>query len=412
MSPLDLPLDSSLLGRYLETLGRCGVLPEGGIFRPLYSRPWAEARGQLRAWMEAIGLEVHGDAVGNLFGRLNGDGKGVILTGSHLDTVKQGGRFDGALGILAGLVAVKTLREAAGRPRRPIEVLATCEEEGSRFHSHMWGARAILGMIEPGETESHRDADGVTIGQAMWECGLNPAEIPRARREDIQAFLELHIEQGPILEAEDVAVGVVTAITGITQLTVRVTGQADHAGTTPMDLRRDALVGASRMVGEIAGLARKLGRPAVATVGTARVLPGAVNIVPGEVEFTVDLRHPEPMTKTDLVRALETRCREIAAELRLGCEIHPLVDIAGTPLDPALVDLLEEVLRARGTRYKLMVSGAGHDAQIFAPRIPTAMLFVPSRGGRSHSPSEFTSVEQAMVGIAALAAALYRLAYT
>jgi len=411
LEKLVFPLDPVLLSRYVEDLGRHGALPEGGCFRPVYSRQWDEAKNRVRQWMDEIGLEVREDAVGNLFGRLSGREPGVILTGSHLDTVKRGGKYDGALGIIAGLMAVRALKETFPKPRKSIEVVATCQEESSRFSGNFWGTRAILGKIGEAEPDRIKDPEGISIGQAMRERGYDPTAIPAARREDIGAFVELHVEQGKILESEGIAIGVVHAITGITHSKFEVIGQSNHAGTTPMDLRRDALTAFAEMALGIDRIAREAGRPAVATIGTVHVFPGAIAIIPERVEFTLDLRHPEASIKEKLNQEIQDLCRRIAEREKLEIRMDPILEIPGIPMNPEIVKILEQAARRQGASYKLMVSAAGHDAQIFAQRCPTAMIFVPSREGRSHCPEEYTSEEDALKGIEILAAALYQLAY-
>src|SRR5207302_171255 len=222
------------------------------------------------------------------------------LTGSHLDTVKLGGKFDGALGILAGLVALQALHKHLGPPKRSPEVVALCEEENSRLHARYWGTRAILGLIEESQLEAMRDEQDISIASAMRAAGLPPDQYRAAIRTDLDAFLELHIEQGRILFDEHIDIGIVQAITGLQHLLITVEGRADHAGTTPMDLRRDALQGAASMTVEITRLVEREGRPAVVTMGMWDVWPGGTNVVPGLVRFSVDLRHPEEVTKQRL----------------------------------------------------------------------------------------------------------------
>ena len=261
-------IDATLLSRSIEALGTIGWQPQGGIVRPVYSPAWVQAREQLAEWMRAAGPEVYGDAVGNLFGRLPGsEVGGTILTGSHFDTVSFGGKFDGALGILAGLAALQALGEQAGQPRRSLEVVALCEEEGSRFPAHYWGTRAMLGLIEADELERLRDEQGISIAEAMRGAGLAPERYREAVRGDLEAFLELHIEQGRVLYEEGIQVGIVEAIVGLRHRKITVRGRADHAGTTPMDLRRDALQGAAHMALEITRLVEQEGEPAVVTLG-------------------------------------------------------------------------------------------------------------------------------------------------
>ncbi len=406
-------IDPSRVERYVETLGSIGLQAGGGIVRPVYSPAWVEVRKQLAEWMSAAGLEVREDAVGNLFGRLRGtvDDTRTILTGSHIDTVKLGGRFDGALGILSALVALQALREQAGQPLRSLEMVALCEEEGSRFQAHYWGTRAMLGLIRGGEPGTLQDDDGISIAEAMQAAGLSPERYREAKRHDLDAFLELHIEQGRILFDEKIDIGIVETITGIHRQLVTVTGRSDHAGTTPMDLRRDAFQGAAQMAVEITRMVEQEGRPAVVTMGKWDVRPGAINVVPGEVRFSIDLRHPEEGTKQRLVEAMRTRCETIAEERGLTVSIEITGNSLPAQMDSQLQHKLITAAEACGATWRLMPSGAGHDSELMARRVPTAMLFVPSVEGRSHSAAEYTPLEDAVRGTSVLATALYQLGY-
>lgn len=397
---------------YVETLGQHGLQPEGGIIRPVFGPAWVSARRQLADWMEAAGLAVREDPVGNLFGRLRGDAdERTILTGSHVDTVKLGGKFDGALGVLAALAALGALRAQRGKPKRSLEMVALCEEEGSRFHAQFWGTRGIHGLIRDEELEALRDDDGTTIAEAMRQVGLDPSRVAEASRDDVDAFVELHIEQGRILYDEGVQLGVVDTITGIVQQQFVVTGRTDHAGTTPMDLRRDALQGAVLMAAEITRLAEAIGRPAVATTGQWAVLPGAFNIVPGEAHFSLDVRHPLEPVRRQLIADIDAMCDRIAAERGLAVTYQTVQDILQNDMDPSLRSTLRTAADAFGYTHKPMVSGAGHDSQVWARFVPTAMLFVPSVEGRSHSKAEFTHPQDAARGASVLATALGALAY-
>ena len=242
---MKIQIDEALLHRCLDELYAIGAEPGGGVYRPLYSDAWAVACNLVEGWMKDAGLAVRRDAVGNIWGRVEGSGKAVV-TGSHVDTVRHGGRLDGALGITAGLAALRALIEARGKPKRPLELLVVCEEEGSRFATNFWGSRAIIGAIGPDEADSVKDAEGVTLARAMRERGFDPENISSAARDDLGAFVELHIEQGAVLETERVPLAVVTTIAGGVHLEIVVTGRPDHAGTTPMDLRRDASPGRPR----------------------------------------------------------------------------------------------------------------------------------------------------------------------
>ena len=395
----------------VETLGAIGEQPGGGIIRHVYDPAWVAARRQVADWLRDAGLTVREDAVGNLFGRVEGDSPRTVLTGSHIDTVRLGGRYDGALGVLSALAAVRLLAARLGRPKRSLEVVALCEEEDSRFHCNFWGTRGMLGLIEASELESLRDEDGTSIGQAMADIGLAPERFPDARRQDLDAFVELHIEQGRILFDEGVPLGIVDTITGLYRFRVTVEGRTDHAGTTPMDLRKDALQAAAHMAGEMTRIVEQAGRPAVITNGWWDVQPGAWNIVPGLVHFSVDLRHPDEATKQRLAAEVRARGEAVARERGVSVAYEVVGDVLPRDMDARVKAELVAAADACGVSWKPMVSGAGHDSQVMATGVPTAMLFVPSAEGRSHSAAEYTSPEDASRAATVLATALQRLAY-
>ena len=395
----------------VETLGAIGEQPGGGIIRHVYDPAWVAARRQVADWLRDAGLTVREDAVGNLFGRVEGDSPRTVLTGSHINTVRLGGRYDGALGVLSALAAVRLLAARLGRPKRSLEVVALCEEEDSRFHCNFWGTRGMLGLIEASELESLRDEDGTSIGQAMADIGLAPERFPDARRQDLDAFVELHIEQGRILFDEGVPLGIVDTITGLYRFRVTVEGRTDHAGTTPMDLRKDALQAAAHMAGEMTRIVEQAGRPAVITNGWWDVQPGAWNIVPGLVHFSVDLRHPDEAIKQRLAAEVRARGEAVARERGVSVAYEVVGDVLPRDMDARVKAELVAAADACGVSWKPMVSGAGHDSQVMATGVPTAMLFVPSVEGRSHSAAEYTSPEDAARGATVLATALQRLAY-
>lgn len=409
---MDFSVDPALVERCVETLSAPGRLPSGGMFRASFTPEWIAALEIVADWFAEAGLAVRRDAAGNLFGRLEGrEGGAAYLTGSHVDTVREGGRYDGALGVIAGYLAVKTLCERFGPPRRPIEAMVTAEEEGSRYQANYWGTRALTGRIGPDEATTLRDAAGIPIADAMRAAGLDPDGLAGCRRTDVAGFIELHIEQGKILETERLDIGVVETITGIRRFEAVVEGQADHAGTTPMDLRRDALQAAAEMALAVAEVATNLGRPAVATVGQLEVEPGAFNIVPGRVRFGIDARHPDPEAKQVLIEEIERRCREIAARRGVSVTFTHLKDSEPAQMTDTIRETIDTAAASLGHSRRSMTSGAGHDATIMASRFPAGMIFVPSRDGRSHTPAEYTAPEQAAKGIEVLTATLYRLAY-
>ncbi len=396
-------IDRTLIERRLDELYAIGAEPDGGAYRPLYGPAWATAVERVERWLKDAGLKTRRDAVGNLWGRVEGTDKGKsIVTGSHIDTVRRGGRLDGALGIVAGLTAVEALLKEKGKPRRTLEVVAICEEEGSRFRTNFWGSTAITGSIDQVPHD---------IAAAMRERGLDPQKVASAARDDIDTFVELHIEQGAVLESANRPLAIVSAIVGTAHLEVTVTGRPDHAGTTPMDMRRDALAGAAAMVQAVESIARSLGQPAVATVGKLAVEPDQINVVPGRVVFTMDLRHTELSGRGALEERIRSVCDTIGAERRLGLAMRTLQDKPPVAMHPEVRALLARAAQDCGVQATEMVSGAGHDAQILAARCKVGMLFVPSIGGRSHCPEEATNPEHLRLGTEVLARSLELLAY-
>jgi allantoate deiminase len=406
-------IDERRLLRRLDDLAQRGTLPGGGLYRPLYSPAWFAGTELVHGWMKDGGLLTRRDAVGNVWGRVEGSRGGrAIVTGSHIDTVRGGGALDGALGVVAGVEAVVNLLERYGRPARILECVAICEEEGSRFNTNFWGARAIADRIEPEEAMRVRDADGTTMADAMRSVGLDPTKIAQAVRRDIDVFVELHVEQGPLLDSAGEHLGVVTVIAGSAHLDVVVRGEADHAGAAAMDRRHDALLGAAAMMLAIARIAGEMGPPAVATVGTIGVEPSQINVVPGVTRFSVDARHSDNRQRAELVAEIEKACKVIGRERDLAVEIHTLRDRPAVPLNERTTDTLRRAARAAGVEARDMTSGAGHDSQILTAAASVGMLFVPSLGGRSHRADEATAAEDVVLGTRVLATALRELAYT
>ncbi len=406
-------VDADLVARHLVKLAQHGAHGETGVWRTAYSPEWVAAQDEVTAWFEEAGLKARRDAVGNVWGRLEGTEDGpVVATGSHIDSQTPGGRYDGALGVIAALVALRTLREQFGRPRRTLEAVSLCEEEASRFHAtNFWGSRAITGAIAPGEAERIIGHDGVSLADAMRAVGLDPDDIPTAARHDLGTWIELHIEQGPLLEDAGLAVGVVDAITGIRHYVVELVGRSDHAGARPMRGRLDPMAGFAEIVTGVIGIALEAGPPAVTTVGRAFVEPNLPSAVPDRVIFTLDSRHPDPDAYREQHARQEQLMREIAEGRGLEISWTTPLDLPPCLSDPAVVTTLERAAGEQGIPFRRMHSGAGHDTQNIARIAPVAMVFVRSKDGRSHTPEEFTSVEDAVAGIRVLAAALHELAY-
>ncbi|MBV9282085.1 MAG: allantoate amidohydrolase [Chloroflexi bacterium] len=406
-------IDPALVEGYVRELARHGAYGETGVWRTVYSPEWLRARDQYETWCREAGLRTRRDAVGNVWGVLEGtEGGKSVVSGSHIDSQRPGGRYDGALGAIAALIALRSLKEQFGRPRRTLEALALCEEESSRFPAaNFWGSRAITGQIRPDEPETVRGYEGETIGEAMRSAGLDPGRIGEAARDDIDAFLELHIEQGPILEQAGLAVGVVTGITGVRHAVVEVQGRADHAGAVPMDLRRDPMPAAAEIVSGVLQAATDMGRPAVTTVGRVTAEPNLPAVVPERVAFTIDARHPDASERDRLYARHTSLISEVRSKTGLDIGYQVVLDQPPRPCDPSLVRLLEDTASDLGIPAMLLHSGAGHDSQIMSRIARVAMIFVRSEGGRSHTPEEFTSVDDAVAGIRVLAASLYKLAY-
>lgn len=406
-------IDHAQVERYITELAKFGKYGETGVWRTVYSPEWVAAQDQVSAWMTEAGLEVRRDAVGNVWGRLEGgEGGKSIVSGSHIDSQRPGGRFDGALGVIAALTAIGTLKQQFGQPRRTLEVLSLCEEEASRFPtSNFLGSRAITGAITPEDALEMVGYDGKTMAEAMAAIGLDAERLPEAKRDDIDVFIELHIEQGPILEQADVPVAVVTAINSIRHYVVELTGRSDHAGARPMDMRLDPMAGAAEIALGVIDTALRMGRPAVTTIGRMEVEPGGPAIVPEKVTFTIDARHPDPETRLKLFAAHESWMRAVAERRGLDLNWTITTDLIPCVCDAELVRTLQEVAREQEIPFTTMSSGAGHDTQRMANIARVAMLFVRSKDGRSHTPAEFTSTEDAVEGIRVLAAGLQRLAY-
>lgn len=406
-------IDPELVETCIMTLAGHGAHGETGVARPTYSPAWVDAQALVASWCTDAGLEVRTDAVGSLWARLEGAmGGPSIVSGSHIDSQCPGGRYDGALGVIAAFVAIRALKERFGQPLRTLELVSLCEEEGSRYPTaDFWGSRAIVGRIDPEDPRRIEALEGGTIADGMRAVRLDPARIPDAKRDDIGAYIELHIEQGPLLEQAGVPVGVVTGITGPREYWVEVQGRADHAGARPMDLRRDPMAGAAEVISGVIKNALDMGRPAVTTVGRMVVEPNAPPIVPERVSFTIDARHPDPLLRMELYARHERLMKEVAARRDLEFSWSIVGEHLPCQCAPALVETIEDSARELGTPYITMASGAAHDAQQMALVTDVAMIFVQSKEGRSHTPAEFTSLEHAVAGIEVLAGALHRLAY-
>jgi allantoate deiminase len=362
----------------------------GRITRPYGTPSLAAAREKVALWMQEAGLEVRIDAVGNLRGRAHGSAPTMpaLLLGSHLDSVRDAGRYDGPLGILVAIEVVDSVRARHWTLPFPVEVIAFADEEGLRFQTSYLGSCALAGSFAPAFLDLI-DADGVTLHEAVGTFGGDPGALPAAalRPREARAYVEVHIEQGPYLESVDAPVGVVTAIAGQSRILTAFSGEAGHAGTVAMHLRRDPLPAAAEIVLAAEDLARQTSG-LLATVGTMDVTPGASNVIAGQVRFSLDVRHPEDAVRTSAVAAMERRAHEVAVTRSLGVEWKIARDHPAVPCNGSLTAQLADAVAAAGLTVEWLPSGAGHDAVVMSEVVPVAMLFVRCAGGISHHPAE------------------------
>jgi allantoate deiminase len=362
------------------------------------------AMGQVRAWMVEAGMSVRTDPLRSVFGRYEGRTRGAraIMLGSHIDTVVDAGKYDGNLGVLAAIAVVADMARRDERLEHAIEVAAFGEEEGSRFPTHILTSSALIGAVKPALLDM-KDSDGITVRDALTAAG-GDAKAYRTcvrKKSEIAAYLELHIEQGPVLDDKGLALAAVTAINGSTRLAVTVEGFAGHAGTVPMGSRRDALAAAAEMVLAIEHLAGTT-PDLVATVGRIRALPGATNVIPGGVEFTIDMRSPSDAIRRRAGKALLVTLREIASRRRVGVEAETYQENLAVALDPGVIDAAAEAISACGHEPLRLSSGAGHDAMIMQKLCPSGMIFLRCKDGISHNPAEAITVEDADLGVRVL----------
>ena len=400
-------VDRSRLERHIAELSAIGGAGTS-VTRLGLTPDEQRARDLVGGWLRVRGASVRRDAAGNVYGRFGGSGP-AILVGSHIDSVPQGGRFDGALGVLCAVEAVEALLDDGARFRRPVEVVGWCDEEGARFGIGLFGSSAAFGRLPVGAA-MRADMSGVTIADALRAIGESGDPTIAARANgDIAAYLELHIEQGPRLAEAGIPLGVVSDIVGILHARVTVHGRQDHAGATIMTARADALAAASEMVLAVETAAGAL-PDAVGTVGEITVRPGAKNVVPGECVFSLDLRARNEETVEALTREVRVAIRRIGDARGVKSSIDVLSRVPAVPLDLALRDLLLRSATAVGVEAPELFSGAGHDAESAQlAGVPTGMLFVRSTGG-SHNPNELATLDDAVLGAQALALALKELA--
>ncbi len=416
--PTGVFINERRLIRDLNAISKIGIGSGGSVTRLVFSVKDLRSRQLLIHLLSQAGLKIHIDRVGNIFGRLEGRNPGApaVLVGSHLDTVVQGGKFDGTVGVVGALEAVRTLREQNVALSSPVEVVCFVGEESSRFGYSTLGSSLLAGEISMEDLTHAVDRDGTKLGDILSSMGIYWENLASLRRDpaSLKAYLELHIEQGPILEAKKKKIGVVTSIAAPTRFRAVFTGQADHSGTTPMEMRKDALVAAAHLIIAIEEVCLNFSQlekgRVVGTVGAIKIEPGVINAIPGKAELSVDVRSIKAEAKDHVTKLVKGKAKEIARARKVGVEFLPIRDETPVELDREIGVLLEEICKDKGLPYEVMPSGAGHDAMQLAKITRAGMIFVPSMRGISHSPMEWTSPKDICLGTQVLLDTIMRVA--
>jgi beta-ureidopropionase / N-carbamoyl-L-amino-acid hydrolase len=398
MSGTNRRVDGARLWDSLMAMAEIGATPKGGVKRLALSEVDRAGRERFAAWCASLGLALRVDEMGNMFARREGRDptRPPVLMGSHLDSQPTGGKFDGALGVLAGLEVMRSLADLAIETEAPIELVNWTDEEGSRFGHSLMGSGVWAGVYGRDKAEALRDADGVSVGEALDSIGYRGAHPARPFAAD--AYFELHIEQGPILEREGRTIGIVTGAQAQIWYDAVVTGQDAHAGTTPPSARRDALVASARIIALVDQLMRERGEDGRGTVGQLAVLPSSRNVIPGEVRFSIEFRHPDEREIAALAEGFPAQAEALLRESGCALALTELFRIPAQPFDEGCVALVREAAARLGYPARDIISGAGHDAVYVARHVPSAMIFTPCAGGLSHNEAESIAPEQAEAG--------------
>lgn len=395
---MDSTVDAARILERIAALARCSE-DSHALTRVFMSPEQARASELVLSWMRAAGMTARLDAIGNVVGRYEGERPALpcLMLGSHLDTVRDAGRYDGMLGVVSAVECVQSLSDRGRRLPFAVEVVGFADEEGVRYGTTFLGSKAVAGTFDPAVLDI-RDRQGIAMRDALAAAGFDAKAIPSAarRRDEVLAYCELHIEQGPVLEAENLPVGTVTAINGMSRLSARIQGVAGHAGTVPMALRRDALAAAAECVLAVEAIGRATA-DLVATVGRLEALPGAINVVPGEVRFTMDVRAPRDEVRTAAVGAIRARLSEIAARRGVQIAVDLLQEAGVAACAPWLMEQIDRAIAAEAIPLRRLPSGAGHDGMAMKALADIGMLFVRCKGGISHNPAEDITAEDAAV---------------
>lgn len=381
----------------LKHLAEFTATPGNGCTRLPFTKEARSAVEFLKERMKNAGLLIREDAAGNVFGIMEGEDNQApcVMMGSHYDSVCSGGDFDGIFGVVSAIETARQLKERGVTPKRNYVAAGFCDEEGIRFGTGFFGSAAMLGNRDTAYCKKYKDTNGISIYQAMKEYGLDPEKIREAKWEKgaIGHFIEAHIEQGPVLYAEETELGLVNCIVGIQRYMVTVEGRADHSGTTPMNMRKDAMEAASKVMSLISDWARKLDGGTVATVGYVKAIPGGINTIAEEVEFSVDIRSGNKEHIDAIAGKIKNALEEVTLTCGVCCDIEEKLKIMPVRLSERLMDIAETACKSRDFSYKKMCSGAGHDSLEIGQEIPTIMVFAASKDGRSHCPAETSKYE-------------------
>lgn len=396
-------ISAKRLEERIELLSKISEVDYDGVTRRALTKEDKKAQELVTSWMKQAGMSVQLDSAGNLIGRKEGYHKGYkpLVIGSHIDSVENGGKYDGTIGVIGGIEVVQHMVEEGIHPLRPIEIIAFCEEEGSRFQSGgLFGSQAMTGKISSSDLEV-TDSDGITRWKVLEQFGLRPEEVLTNKvirnKDEMLLYLEMHIEQGPILEKEEAPIGIVSHITGVTVFDIIVEGESNHAGTTPMELRHDALSGACEIKLALEKVALDYGSPAVGTVGRMQVYPGGVNIIPGKVMMSVDIRDIKEENREGILKHLKYESKMISEKRGLNIQFIERTKVKQANCSKEVIAIAKSEAKNMNTDFVEMVSGAGHDALLIAELCDIGMIFVRSQGG-SHNPKETARIEDIVLG--------------
>lgn len=398
----------------LENLAKYNSTPGEGITRVLFYEEELKGREFIKKRMAENGMAVREDDVGNIFGTIEGfePNEAPVWTGSHIDTVLNAGMFDGTVGVIGGMEALRLIKESGLRHKRNIEVIVYTSEEPTRFGIGCLGSRTMAGELNADDMKSMKDKNGISFAEVLKSLGHNINEIAKIKREkgDVYGAIELHIEQGAVLDTKNVGIGIVTTISAPTDIRIKIFGTQEHAGATPMNMRRDPMSAAAEIMLGLESLARNAkDYSTVATVGKVNVFPGSTNVIPGWVEISIDIRSADMYDKNILIEKLRSILEYVEAVRNVKVKMDVISHDTPAHADSKIVDCIKEICEARGHEYNLMVSGAYHDSMFISKFAPFSMIFVPSKNGISHHSDEWTEFEDIARGTDVLAESLYRL---